>query len=113
MGLKQCGVCSACIFSKILGPEALRGSGGILLNEKGARFVNELTTRDKVTQSMMKNCAAVDGQHIAYIVLNDKAVETFGRNEISFYKYVFGVITEYDNADALNAALGLPVSGAA
>jgi len=31
---------------KFLGPEALRGSGGILLNSDGKRFCNELGLRD-------------------------------------------------------------------
>jgi len=36
--------------SKFLAPEALRGSGAILLNSKGQRFVNELGWRDTVTK---------------------------------------------------------------
>lgn len=35
---------------QFLAPEKLRGVGGILLNAEGRRFVDELTTRDKVTQ---------------------------------------------------------------
>lgn len=31
--------------SKFLAPEALRGAGGILLNQDGDRFVDELSTR--------------------------------------------------------------------
>ena len=33
---------------KFLAPEALRGCGGVLVNERGERFVNELSTRDAV-----------------------------------------------------------------
>ena len=35
---------------QFLAPEKLRGVGGILLNAQGRRFVDELTTRDKVAQ---------------------------------------------------------------
>ena len=37
-----------------LAPEKLRGCGAILVNSKGQRFVDELTTRDKVTEAIMK-----------------------------------------------------------
>lgn len=37
--------------SKFLAPEALRGLGGLLLNARGRRFVNELSTRDKVRRA--------------------------------------------------------------
>jgi hypothetical protein len=37
-----------------LAPEKLRGCGAILVNSKGQRFVDELTTRDKVTDAIMK-----------------------------------------------------------
>jgi aspartate oxidase len=37
-----------------LAPEKLRGCGAILLNSKGQRFVDELTTRDKVTDAIMQ-----------------------------------------------------------
>ena len=33
---------------KFLGPEALRGCGGILINQHGKRFVDELGRRDHV-----------------------------------------------------------------
>lgn len=37
-----------------LAPEKLRGCGAILLNSSGQRFVDELTTRDKVTDALMQ-----------------------------------------------------------
>ena len=36
-----------------LAPEAIRGSGAILLNVHGKRFVNELSTRDVVSQAIL------------------------------------------------------------
>ena len=40
-------------LNKILAAEMLRGEGGILLAGDGKRFVNELNTRDKVTDAVM------------------------------------------------------------
>lgn len=37
---------------KFLGPEALRGSGGILINSSGERFCNELGLRNYVTSKI-------------------------------------------------------------
>ena len=42
--------------NKILAPELLRGVGGILINQKGERFCNELGTRDYVSQKIIQNC---------------------------------------------------------
>ncbi|OTA98136.1 hypothetical protein M426DRAFT_326216 [Hypoxylon sp. CI-4A] len=39
---------------KFLAAEALRGEGGILLSSQGERFVNELNTRDVVSDAIMK-----------------------------------------------------------
>jgi hypothetical protein len=46
-----------------LAPEKLRGCGAILVNSSGKRFVDELTTRDKVTAAIMKQvrCAVLCG----------------------------------------------------
>ncbi|KAI1394405.1 Flavocytochrome c [Hypoxylon trugodes] len=38
---------------KFLAAEALRGEGGILLSSKGERFINELNTRDVVSDAIM------------------------------------------------------------
>lgn len=44
-----------------LGAEALRGEGGIMLNSKGERFVDELGTRDWVSGEMEKQFKAGNG----------------------------------------------------
>lgn len=44
-----------------LGAEALRGEGGIILNNKGERFVDELGTRDYVSGEMEKQLKAGNG----------------------------------------------------
>lgn len=38
--------------SKILGPETLRGTGGILVLKNGKRFVDELARRGHITQEI-------------------------------------------------------------
>jgi cleavage and polyadenylation specificity factor subunit 2 len=37
-----------------LAPEKLRGCGALLLNSSGQRFVDELSTRDKVADALMQ-----------------------------------------------------------
>ena len=46
-------------LNKILAAEMLRGEGGILLTNDGKRFVNELETRDKVTDAIIKNTTSI------------------------------------------------------
>lgn len=70
--------CCACVCDsqvKFLAAEALRGVGGLLLTNKGQRFVNELGTRDYVTGEMWK---AKAGPY--RLVLNGK-----GSNEILWH----------------------------
>ncbi|KAL4966160.1 putative FAD dependent oxidoreductase [Aspergillus stella-maris] len=45
---------------KFLAAEALRGEGGILLLNNGQRFVNELQTRDHVTDALTKAATKLD-----------------------------------------------------
>ena len=56
-----------------LGAEALRGEGGIMLNGKGERFVNELGTRDYVSGEMEKQLKAGNGP--IRLVLNENAAK--------------------------------------
>jgi len=60
---------------KFLAAEALRGVGGLLLNNKGQRFADELGTRDYVTGEMWANKSAP-----YRLVLNSK-----GSNEILWH----------------------------
>lgn len=57
-----------------LGAEALRGEGGIILNSKGERFVNELGTRDYVSEEIEKQTKKGNGP--IRLLLNEKAGET-------------------------------------
>lgn len=54
-----------------LGAEALRGEGGIILNKKGERFVDELGTRDYVSGEMEKQIKQGNGP--LRLVLNEQS----------------------------------------
>jgi flavocytochrome c len=54
-----------------LGAEALRGEGGIMLNSKGERFVDELGTRDYVSGEMDKQVKLGNGP--IRLILNEAA----------------------------------------
>lgn len=70
---------------KFLAAEALRGLGGILLNPlTGKRFVNELATRDFVTEAIQKQCPKDDNS--AYIVMSE-AVYAEYKNNLDFYMF--------------------------
>ncbi|CAE7583584.1 osm1, partial [Symbiodinium microadriaticum] len=65
--------------SKILAPEALRGSGGVLINDKGRRFANELGSRGYLTARIQNQCTphAVPlesgiSQPVAFMVMDQK-----------------------------------------
>ena len=96
--------------NKFLAPELLRGVGGILINEKGERFCNELGTRDYVFEKILSNCkkqetAEID-QYESYLLLNEQMANEFGLSSFNYYKNVKGFIVEYSNftdlADNLN-----------
>ncbi|GBG88332.1 hypothetical protein CBR_g46898, partial [Chara braunii] len=122
--------------TKFLAPEALRGCGGILLNQKGERFVNELTTRDAATKAIMENCehlpielvrnaggsinGVVVSEHFydedalkslpisAYMVLTEDGVFQFDRAIAEFY-ISKGLIRKFENAAAFAKDFALPV----
>lgn len=103
------------LISKILGPEALRGSGGILVNRLGKRFVNELGTRGYVTNKIRTDgdnypTALSSGrdQKSAMIVLNEEAVSIFDKSVFNFYASR-GIMREYSNSTTMCAAEGLPL----
>ncbi|EME79278.1 uncharacterized protein MYCFIDRAFT_212181 [Pseudocercospora fijiensis CIRAD86] len=60
--------------TKFLAAEALRGEGGLLLNSKGERFVDELQHRDFVSNEMWKQ--KEQGNWPIRLVLNSKASNT-------------------------------------
>jgi succinate dehydrogenase/fumarate reductase flavoprotein subunit len=69
------------IGSKVnfLAPEALRGSGGLLLNFAGERFINELGTRDIVSRAIYWQ-----EHHASYLILSETCAIEFGE-AMNFY----------------------------
>ena len=89
---------------KFLAPELLRGVGGILVNENGDRFCNELGTRDYVTNKIRENCKKQNtdilDQYECFLFMNDEMAKEFGNN-FNYYKNVKGFIQEYKNFSEL------------
>eukprot|EP00164_Ancoracysta_twista_P003246 GFYU01004333.1.p1 GENE.GFYU01004333.1~~GFYU01004333.1.p1 ORF type:complete len:514 (-),score=57.08 GFYU01004333.1:35-1522(-) len=96
---------------KILGPESLRASGGVLVNYEGQRFVDELSTRDKVTQAIFDNCKPFPGgkQTAAYLVMTEQMSKVFGEKVWGFYNKR-GLVTKFDNIEAGAAHFNLPAA---
>ena len=85
--------------NKILAPELLRGVGGILINQKGKRFCNELGTRDYVSQKIIENCEMAKSntitQYESFMLINQKAIDTYG-GKVDFYIQK-GYLRKYDS----------------
>ena len=95
---------------KFLAPELLRGVGGILINENGQRFCNELGTRDYVTEKVLQNCKKQDtdeiDQYESYLLMNQEMANEFGNN-FYFYKDVQGFIEQHSNFSELSKSVGI------
>jgi succinate dehydrogenase/fumarate reductase flavoprotein subunit len=88
---------------KFLAAEALRGVGGLLLDNTGKRFVDELQHRDYVTGKMWEN-----KKYPIRLVLNGQA-----SSEIEWHckHYVGrGLMKKFDSGDALAKEMGLDAS---
>jgi len=72
--------------TRFLAPEAIRGSGAVLLNKNGERFIDELTTRDKASAAML----AQPGQEAFMLLFEDGAKAM--ASELPFYKHM-GIVT--------------------
>ncbi|EFC36055.1 fumarate reductase [Naegleria gruberi] len=70
-----------------LAAEALRAYGGIIVNENGNRFCNELGRRDYVSDMIFKNCKSEieNGHTTAYMIMNDHVAKSFSESLLSFY----------------------------
>lgn len=66
---------------KFLAPEAIRGSGALLINALGKRFVNELSTRDKVADAILQQPS-----QDAFMLLFDGAKDM--EASLGFYKHI-------------------------
>lgn len=72
---------------QILAPEILRAMGGLLINQQGLRFTNELAQRNQIVQDIF-NSADMElrsGQPIVYLVINQTIVDQFGTKLFQFY----------------------------
>ncbi|GJE95828.1 fumarate reductase [Phanerochaete sordida] len=88
---------------KFLAAEALRGVGGLLLDNQGQRFVDELQHRDYVTGKMWEN-----GKYPIRLVLNGQASK-----EIEWHckHYVGrGLMKRFENGEALAKEMGIPAA---
>jgi len=100
--------------TKYLGPEALRGSGGLLLDQKGRRFINELELRSTVSNKILEHCdayKATDGTEYrpyAWCVLNEESQNKFGTAMLSFYKDQVGLFQAVDGTKGLAEVLDCP-----
>eukprot|EP00049_Salpingoeca_infusionum_P018942 m.359436 g.359436 ORF g.359436 m.359436 type:complete len:550 (+) comp18565_c0_seq1:294-1943(+) len=100
--------------TKFLAPEALRGSGAVLLNRYGQRFCNELAPRDVVSGCVWQRSAITqvvpdmtggEAELLAqapraaeaFLVMDDRAVELFGSSAFGFYKNVKKFFTQSDS----------------
>ena len=95
--------------NKILAPELLRGVGGILINQKGERFCNELGTRDYVSSKIIENCEmAKDNtitQYESFMLINQKAIDVYG-GKVNFYIQK-GYLRKYDTIKAFTEKMGI------
>ncbi|KAI0093462.1 Flavocytochrome c [Irpex rosettiformis] len=88
---------------KFLAAEALRGVGGLLLDNQGDRFVDELQHRDFVTGKMWEN-----GKYPIRLVLNGQASKDI---EWHCKHYVGrGLMKRFESGEALAKEMGIPVS---
>lgn len=96
--------------TKYLGPEALRGSGGILLTPAGERFVDELALRSDVSaaiRTLGSNYPGSNGLPFAYCLLNKPAAMQFGLAQLSYYRDRVGLFRAAASIEELAALMGV------
>lgn len=79
--------------------EGVRGNGAILVNKEGKRFVNELETRDVVSDAIL---AQTDGQ--CYMIFDQQVRESLSAIE-SYVKQ--GIVVEAETPEELAEAIGV------
>jgi flavocytochrome c len=98
------------VKDKFLAPELLRGVGGILVNENGDRFCDELGTRDYVTRKIKENCKKQDtdkiDQYECFLLMNEEMAVEFG-NHFNYYKDFKGFILEHANFNEMSKNLSI------
>eukprot|EP00826_Nyctotherus_ovalis_P003852 TRINITY_DN10798_c0_g1_i1.p1 TRINITY_DN10798_c0_g1~~TRINITY_DN10798_c0_g1_i1.p1 ORF type:complete len:618 (+),score=143.64 TRINITY_DN10798_c0_g1_i1:166-2019(+) len=97
--------------TKFLAPELLRGVGGIMINETGDRFCNELGYRDYVSSQIIR-CCRPRGEYpqaISVILLNENAVQMFGPT-LKFY-IDKKMIRKFNSLEELTTTFGVSLPG--
>lgn len=92
---------------KWLAPEALRGSGALLLDAACGRFVDELGYRSTVSDAILKFGFDRGGYKAAFMVANSKVEQLF--TIAGIYKSK-GFVVSHANAQAAAAAMGCDAS---
>ena len=97
--------------TKYLAPEAIRGSGGILVNSDGKRFVNELDLRSVVAKAIQEKCSSYRkgdyvGPPFAWCILAPEAQELFGKASLLFYKDKIGLFQEAADVEEAARIIG-------
>ena len=93
--------------TKFLAPEALRGSGAVLVDPgSGRRFVDELGLRDHVAGRIL----GLGGERSALLVMNERALALYSAPALAFYR-AKGFVREHANASVVAAEHGWPQEG--
>ena len=79
--------------------ESIRGGGAILVNQRGERFYNEMSTRDKVSAAIIAL-----PEHYAYIVFDE---HVRAKNKAADEYIAKGLVTSASSPRELAATLGL------
>ena len=93
------------VGSKTLISETVRGTGAILVNREGKRFVNEITTRDKASAAVLKQTG-----RSAFLIFDAGVRGTMKLYE--GYEHL-GLIKEADSLEVLAAQIGVDAAGLA
>eukprot|EP01041_Mallomonas_annulata_P002142 gene2142-4174_t len=106
---------NAASLSKFLCPEAARGSGAIMINDRGTRFVNELGNRAYVTDQIFLHGATYPiklesgrEQKVAYLLLTEEGANMFGFSSLQFYMKS-GIFQEFKDVTAFCLHFGIPL----
>ncbi|MGE5789009.1 MAG: flavocytochrome c [Myxococcales bacterium] len=86
--------------SRILITEAVRGNGGILVNREGVRFVNEMTTRNAVSATVLAQTGKT-----AFLVFDQTVRQNLAQSQGYFE---LGLVTEGNTIEELATAIGVP-----
>uniref|UniRef100_A0A7S2W7A0 fumarate reductase (NADH) n=1 Tax=Mucochytrium quahogii TaxID=96639 RepID=A0A7S2W7A0_9STRA len=80
---------------KTLAAEILRGVGGVLLDDAGERFANELGTRKYLSEAMMHHAEAKAGEQPKFLLLLNEEAASKAPKHIPMY-VAKGLIKKYD-----------------